>query len=336
MAHTKQADQPCSGLHLAHRSARAATVARGHPAPAPGPAQSRAGCHAMLRLAPAPPREYTQHRNGSASRKQQRIEPARHQNYAASRHCHCASSKRRCAARVLELVERTAQPREVRVAPQPGPAQAATVEVDQEDFLIAAQQDVVRVEVGVAQPVVVEAADAASDRRPAAKAQLACVAAAAQASCVSGKQLGDQVAAIERALAQVARGHGHRHRQSRGLQLQVQPQLPHRSRCVLTQPQVAIRVEASRPARRAGSGAARSGDRHARTDQRRATAARLADGAARDRASSRDRTRTILASTSLSALETAHPAHRAVREARSSAASERRRAQRRSVYSAPQ
>jgi hypothetical protein len=145
-------------------------------------------------------------------------------------------------SRILQPVERAAQPRQVRITPHPGGPARAAIEIHQQHHF-ATQQDVVRIQVGMAQPVVVEAADAAADGGPCLQAHVVLFKAGGQRAGI-GQVLGDDVRAIGEAFTLVARRHRQWHRHPCCVQLQVQRDLAHRARAQLRSPQEPVRIHA--------------------------------------------------------------------------------------------
>src|SRR5207245_2507433 len=68
--------------------------------------------------------------------------------------------------RIGNLLERAPQAHQIAVTPESRPAQLALVEVDDVHLGILVEKDVVRVEIGVTHPEIMESPDATADRDP--------------------------------------------------------------------------------------------------------------------------------------------------------------------------
>src|SRR3977135_1656811 len=141
-----------------------------------------------------------------------------------------------------DLLHEWGPPHQVGVAPQPRPAQLTAIEVDEVHGLLA-QQHVVRIQIRMAYPEIVESADAATDGNPGEHRQGPGAQALAQGSDY-GQALGDDVAGIGEAMVAVARRERCRHRQPRPMQTVGQLPLLERPRALLALPEVAIAREA--------------------------------------------------------------------------------------------
>src|SRR5207247_9599877 len=123
----------------------------------------------------------------------------------------------------------------------PRTGQLAAIEVDEIHGLLA-QQHVVRIEIRVAHPEIVESADAAADGNPGEHRQGPGAQTLAQRADY-GHALGDDVAGVGEAVVVVARRERRRHRQPRTMQTVGQLPLLERPRALLALPDVALARE---------------------------------------------------------------------------------------------
>src|SRR6185437_13466809 len=143
---------------------------------------------------------------------------------------------------VGHLFQGAAQTHEIAVPPQSVAAQLTAVEVDQVDLGILVQEDVVRVEVGVADTEIVEATDAAPYGNPGQNGQRTLAEALGERS--HGRQsLRDDVARISQTVVLIACRKRRRNRQPRPMQSISELPLDERTRDILALPVVSITGE---------------------------------------------------------------------------------------------
>ena len=140
---------------------------------------------------------------------------------------------------VGDLLERASQPHEIAVAPHPGPHEPAAIEIEQVHQIVADEQDVVRVQIGVAHAEVVKHAQAAADGDPAENRNAAPTQERGERLRIE-QPLGDEVRGVEQAMAPIARRDRRRHGQPRAMQVIEQLPLAERARFGFAAPQITV------------------------------------------------------------------------------------------------
>ena len=123
----------------------------------------------------------------------------------------------------------------------PGAARphATAIEVQQVNRPVRAQQDVVRIEIGVLHAALVKASDADADVAPTRRIERRGLQVGRERRR-PGELCGDQIRTIDHARPAVARGYGAWHRQRPRLQTSQQTPFPKCARAVLAGPEIPI------------------------------------------------------------------------------------------------